>query len=172
MPRYAAFLRAVNIGKRTVRMATLREVLADAGFSDVATYIQTGNVVVSSSLRSAAKVEALLEKVQREAFGFEVLTMVRTVAELEAAVAAGRALRDPGRHMVSVCKEPPPTDAATALQAWDEPGEKAVVIGREIHAFYDKLYSQAKLAPRLEKLAKTASTTREFRVVEAVLDLM
>lgn len=172
MPRYAAFLRAVNIGNRTVRMATLRDVLADAGFSDVATYIQTGNVVVSSSLRSAARVETVFEQVQREAFGFDVVTMVRTVAELEAAVAAGRALSDPGRHMVSVCKAPPPDEATAALHAWDLPGEKAVVIGREIHTFYDKLYSQAKLATKLEKLAKTPATTREFRVVEAVLDLM
>lgn len=172
MPRYAAFLRAVNVGGRMVRMATLRDVLGEAGLADVATYIQTGNVVFSSSLRSPAKVEALFEQVQREAFGFDVVTMVRTAAELSAAVDAGRALVDPGRHMVSVCKAPPPEDATDALHAWDLPGEKAVVIGREIHSFYDKPYNEAKLATRLEKIARTAATTREFRVVEAVLDLM
>jgi uncharacterized protein (DUF1697 family) len=172
MPRYAAFLRAVNVGGRTVRMAALRELLVEAGLNDVATHIQTGNVVFSSGLRSTAKVEALFEQVQREAFGFEVVTMVRSRPELEAAIEAGRALTDPGRHMMSICKSAPPREATLALHGWEADGERARVLGREIHTFYDKPYNEAKLATRLEKLAQTPATTREFRVVEAVLGLM
>jgi len=172
MPRYAAFLRAVNVGGRTVRMATLRELLGEAGLTDVTTYIQTGNVVFSSSVRSAAKLEVLLEDLQRKAFGFDVVTMVRTKDEVGALIEAGRALTHPGRHMISLCKVAPSAAAVTALEAWALEGERALVIKREIHAFYDRSYNTVKLPAKLEKLAGTPSTTREFRVVEALCELL
>ena len=56
MPSYVAFLRAVNVGGRFVKMAELRLALEDAGFTDVATHIQSGNVFVRSGRRSCAAV--------------------------------------------------------------------------------------------------------------------
>lgn len=82
MPHHIAFLRAVNVGRRQVKMADLREWLTEDGFTDVETYIQTGNVRVGSSLRSPAKVEARLEAVLRERCGFEVPCIMFTPAEL------------------------------------------------------------------------------------------
>ena len=52
MPTFIAFLRAVNVGKRKYPMAELREALTDAGFAEVETHIQTGNVMFPTSLRS------------------------------------------------------------------------------------------------------------------------
>ena len=54
MPRYIAFLRAVNVGGRIVKMDELREHFAAAGFSDVETFIASGNVIFSSSAKSTA----------------------------------------------------------------------------------------------------------------------
>ena len=54
MPSYVAFLRAVNVGGRFVKMAGLRTALEDAWFTDVATHIQSGNVFVRSGRRSGA----------------------------------------------------------------------------------------------------------------------
>ena len=65
MPTFVAFLRAVNVGKRKYPMAELREALTDAGFEEVETHIQTGNVLFRTSLRSRAKVIAALEKAMR-----------------------------------------------------------------------------------------------------------
>ena len=72
MPTFIAFLRAVNVGKRKYPMAELREALTDAGFEEVETHIQTGNVLVRTSLRSRTKVIAALEKAMLEDRGFEV----------------------------------------------------------------------------------------------------
>ena len=55
MPSYVAFLRAVNVGGRFVKMAELRAALEDAGFTDVETHIQSGNVFVRSRRRSTAR---------------------------------------------------------------------------------------------------------------------
>ena len=62
MPRHLAFLRAINLGPlRKVPMAELRERLTAAGFADVETHIQTGNIALTSTMRSQAKVEAAIE---------------------------------------------------------------------------------------------------------------
>ena len=55
MPTFIAFLRAVNVGKRKYPMAELREALTDAGFEEVETHIQTGNVLFRTSAALAAE---------------------------------------------------------------------------------------------------------------------
>ncbi|HEY4378174.1 MAG TPA: DUF1697 domain-containing protein, partial [Acidimicrobiales bacterium] len=86
MTTYFGFLRAVNVGKRRVVMADLRTELADLGFDDVATFINSGNVIFRSSAR-AATVERQIEERLHEWLGFEVETFVRTASELRAVLA-------------------------------------------------------------------------------------
>src|SRR6476620_3213515 len=87
MPSYIAFLRAVNVGKRKFPMTELRDLLTEAGYDDVATHIQTGNVLLATSERSRAKVTTALEKLFEKDRGFEVTTVVFTPQELAAIVA-------------------------------------------------------------------------------------
>ncbi|MBO9729437.1 MAG: DUF1697 domain-containing protein [Chitinophaga sp.] len=87
MAKYVAFLRAVNVGKRTVKMETLRQQLEAAGFKKVSTYIQSGNVMFESGSNNAAALAKKIEKLLLENYGFEVPTIIRSVAQLEAVVA-------------------------------------------------------------------------------------
>ena len=82
MPTFIVFLRAVNVGKRKYPMAELREALTAAGFEEVETHIQTGNVLFRTSLRSRQKVIAALEKAMLEDRGFEVPVVLMTPQEL------------------------------------------------------------------------------------------
>src|SRR5437879_726303 len=82
MPTHLGFLRAVNIGKRQFKTADLKAVLSGAGYGDVATYIQTGNIRITSPVRSRAKIEAELEALFLADRGFEVPTIVFSPAEL------------------------------------------------------------------------------------------
>jgi uncharacterized protein (DUF1697 family) len=84
---YIAFLRAVNVGGRKVEMKRLRECLAAAGLANVRTYIASGNVFVDAPAKSHAKLQQQLEQVMEEEFGFEIPAYVRTVEEVEAALA-------------------------------------------------------------------------------------
>ena len=69
MGRFVDLLRAVNVGKRKSPMAELRRACTDAGFADVESYIQRGNLVLSSD-RRANEVEAAIEAIIAEGFGF------------------------------------------------------------------------------------------------------
>jgi uncharacterized protein (DUF1697 family) len=94
MTRYIAFLRAINVGRRTVRMDRLREVFEAAGYDDVATYIASGNVIFAAAEPDPHRLEREIERLLAEAFGFHVDTFVRTTQEL-AAIAAFRPFAAP-----------------------------------------------------------------------------
>ena len=81
MPRYIAFLRAINVGGHVVKMQLLKELFERLGFADVETFIASGNVIFQSPAKSAAieeKIERLLEK----ELGYAVQTFVRSDAEV------------------------------------------------------------------------------------------
>jgi uncharacterized protein (DUF1697 family) len=79
-------LRGINVGGRNpVPMAALRAAFEDIGHADVATYIQSGNVLFTSS-GSRADVEAELESALERRFGFPLVVVVRTHAQLRAVV--------------------------------------------------------------------------------------
>ena len=85
MPTYVAFLRAINLGAtRKFPKDAIRAATEAAGGSDVETYINTGNVRVTTPLRSRARVEAALERAFAAEAGFEVPTIVFTPKELVA----------------------------------------------------------------------------------------
>jgi uncharacterized protein (DUF1697 family) len=83
MPRFAAFLRAVNVGGRVVKMDALKKIFEREGYSDVESFIASGNVVFSSKGVKGldVKIAAALER----ALGYEVRTFVRTMDEVAAA---------------------------------------------------------------------------------------
>ena len=173
MPTHIGFLRAVNIGKRQFRTSDLRAALEAAGYGDVETYIQTGNIRISSPLRSRAKVEAELEQVFLADRGFEVPTMVFSPAELRTLVdeAAGVPEHPPKyAHYISLLKQPATAAAARAAAELSLPGETVVVRGRAVHLLYDIPYGQAKLSgPKLEKTVGPA-TNRSLKVLKEIVE--
>src|SRR5215471_9205178 len=83
MFRFIAFLRAINVGGgRTVKMQSLRQAFESLGFSRVATFIASGNVVFETTTKETKALERKIEKALREALGYEVRTFVREEAEL------------------------------------------------------------------------------------------
>ena len=83
MPRYVAFLRAINVGgHNAVRMDFLRQLFEALGFSNVETFIASGNVVFETTSRNAQALEREIAKGLREALGYAVATFIRTDTEL------------------------------------------------------------------------------------------
>ncbi|WP_162529630.1 DUF1697 domain-containing protein [Nocardioides caldifontis] len=177
MSEYVAFLRAINLGRhRKFPMASVRECLGAAGFEEVATHIQTGNVrlVVPEGARERLgdrrAVESELERVFAATTGFEVPTMAFTPAELRELL--DRVLEDKAgaeRHYVALLKEEPDAETRREVEAWSAPGEGARVLGRAIYWWIDHPTAAAKLSnTRLEKLLGPA-TTRDLKVVTALV---
>lgn len=88
MTRYAAFLRGVNLGRRTVRSADLRAAFVAMGFADARPLIASGNVLFSAE-GSEDALAARIEQGLETAFGFAIGTVLRSAAALAAMVAAG-----------------------------------------------------------------------------------
>lgn len=96
MARYVALLRGINVGgKNPVAMAALREAFERAGFDDVSTYIQSGNVLFSSPA-PAAELESRIEAAIEETLGLDVVVVVRSERQLRAVV--DRAPGEFGEH--------------------------------------------------------------------------
>lgn len=90
MSRQVALLRAINLGARNrVAMADLRALMEELGFRDVATYLQSGNVLFDGRRVSPGKLASALE----ERFGFAIPVVLRTHDDL-ADLAAARPLSD------------------------------------------------------------------------------
>src|SRR5689334_14228476 len=120
MARYAVLLRGINIGPRNrIAMPALREALAEAGFEDVQTYVQSGNVVLSSPAQ-AEIVGRKVEKLILDQFELEIGVVVRTAADLKRIQKAnplGEVATNPKRYQVTFLEKKLPAAKVRELQA-------------------------------------------------------
>ena len=174
MPRYVAFLRAVNVGGRKYPMAELRAALDAGGWQEVETHIQTGNVVLTSPLRSRTKVEQDLEKLFEEDRGFEVRTVVLTPKELSQVVADADELEKQYAarhgHYVSLLKDKPTAAGTAKLEGHGYDDETVVVKARAVHLLYDKPYHEAKVSNVQVEKALGVATNRNLKVIRALAE--
>jgi uncharacterized protein (DUF1697 family) len=82
MPRYVAFLRAINVGGHTVRMDQLRALFTGMGFSDVETFIASGNVIFCTKASDIPALERKIEGKLASALGYRVAVFIRSIAEI------------------------------------------------------------------------------------------
>jgi len=83
MPKYVAFLRAINVGGHTVKMDHLRLLFEALGFSSVETFIASGNVIFNSTSKNTKVLEKKIEGSLQETLGYNVATFIRSTAELQ-----------------------------------------------------------------------------------------
>jgi uncharacterized protein (DUF1697 family) len=174
--RQALLLRGVNLGSRNrVPMAELRTALEDAGFEDVKTYLQSGNVVLSSKTKpeqTARKIKRLIH----ERFGLEIAVVGRTGAQLARVVARnplGDVATDSKRYQVSFLDGPLPAASKRKLEQAAVEAERFVVHGREIYAWHPAGVARSKLWAALagQGLGVTA-TARNWTTVTKLLELV
>jgi uncharacterized protein (DUF1697 family) len=131
--RYVAFLRAVNLGKRAVKMPYLAEVVRGLGHREVWTHINSGNVVFDGDGRRA-DLEHGIETALEDGLGFEVTTFIRTSGELRRALSAEPFKLAPGdTYFVTFLKDGLPAPKAAALEALSNDFDTLVVKGRDVH---------------------------------------
>jgi uncharacterized protein (DUF1697 family) len=172
MAQHIVLLRGINIGSRNrVAMPKLRTALEDAGLADVRTYLQSGNIVVSSRAKPAETVRQVIAK----EFGLDIAVVTRTRAELAKVVAhnpLASAAKDPRRYQVSFCDAKPSREVVRLIEDTAAPGERVVVHGREIYAWHPDTIARSKLWALLagQKLGVTA-TARNWTTVQKLLEL-
>ena len=170
MTGYVALLRAVNVGGTSrLAMSELRGIADELGFTNPATYIASGNLVFSSS-KCEADVRAMLEERLAEHMGKPVPVMIRTAAEIQAALDANPFKDSPGRRVLATfLHEPPPATALEVVRNRD--GERLALGRREIYVDYcGRLLGRSKLvipaaakgtARNMNTVAKLAELAKE-----------
>jgi uncharacterized protein (DUF1697 family) len=173
--RQVALLRGINLGPRNrIAMPALRDALASAGYEDVKTYVQSGNVVLSSS-RKPAKLERELEKLIAEQFGLDIAVVVRTRDELADVIARdplGKHVDNPKRYQVAFLAGKLSDAVVAKLEADATPSERFVVSGREVYAWTPDGVARSKLWARLAgKSLGVTATARNWTTVTSLLAL-
>jgi uncharacterized protein (DUF1697 family) len=173
--RHVVLLRGINLGSRNrIAMPELRTLLEDAGFDDVRTYVQSGNVVLRTR-RSAATVAREVAQAIERTLGLEIAVLARTRDEL-AKVVERNPLRtvatDAKRYQVTFLERALPRAALRELEALAQGDEQVAAHGREIYAWHPKGVARSKLWARLaSRDLGVAATSRNWTTVTKLLAL-
>lgn len=177
MTRFVALLRGINVGgNKKVPMAELRALAEELGYTEVATYIQSGNLVFTGA-GNAAKHEAALERALAKHFGFPVETLVRDAQAWNALIAANPlaklAERDPAHVLVGLSKEPLRKDALTELRERAQGAERVELAGGALWLHYAAGVARSKLTPAvLDRAAGSTVTARNWRTAQELARLL
>jgi uncharacterized protein (DUF1697 family) len=171
MPSHVALLRGINVGGRgRVAMADLREVVASLGYEDVATYVQSGNVVFTAEAPDAAALEAAIA----ERLDVSPAVVVLSREELEQVVA-----RNPwpderdGKHLhVIFTAGEPDADVVAAAQEKAAGGDEARIVGGTLYMHTPNGLGRSKLAAELSRRGPKDGTARNWTTVTKLLAML
>jgi uncharacterized protein (DUF1697 family) len=170
MPRLVAFLRAINVGGHTVTMAELRRIFTALGFKGVETFIASGNVIFTYGGQKIPALSQRIEKRLHASLGFEVVTFVRTEAEVAAIVRhrpfeAAR-VQQAGAFCVGLLAEPLDAQGLRTLETLKTEIDDFHVHGREVYWLCAKRQSESTFSNLLfEKTFKVRTTFRGMSTV-------
>ncbi len=168
MARYVAFLRAVNLGRRRVAMATARDVLADLGLDEVSSYVNSGNLLFTSTGRAAGHEPAIRSALEQQ-FGFEITTFVRTAAQVRALVGERPfgELASGHTHFALLPLTKLTGAETTAVEAMSNERDEVVVRGRDVHWLIRAKSTETSLGPGqwLDALPGNPTTARNMTML-------
>jgi uncharacterized protein (DUF1697 family) len=176
MTRMAALLRAVNVGGRKLPMADFRKQVAALGWENVATYIQSGNLVFDAEC-SPAEAGIAIEALIRKHHGYEAPAIVRT-RDQWAAYPGGNPFPDAAREtpnylLMLVARETIKADAAEVIQVRAAAGEQVRKVGETLWIHFPEGSGTSKLTPAsIDKAVGSTATSRNYRTVCTLLDML
>ncbi|MDP3070083.1 MAG: DUF1697 domain-containing protein [Opitutaceae bacterium] len=179
MPRYLAFLRGINLGRRRLKMERLCELFVELGCTGVETFIASGNVIFDDRARDPLKLAVKIEKHLAARLGYDVDTFVRTHAEVAALAALrpfARADMEAPENTVHIgfFGAPLPVAQARSLAAMRTATDEFHVTGREyfwlcrgIKSHESKVWA----SPALRALKLPSSSMRNLKTIRKLAEL-
>ena len=161
--RYVALLKAINVGGHVVKMEELRKLFLSLRFSNVETFINSGNVIFETKSSADRKLEEKIEKHLEAALGYEVGTFVRSVEEIQAISVYKPFLREGLVLNVGFLHE---TVQARVVEEFRSEVDDFHVHGREVYWLCQIRQSDSKFpAKKFEKVVGGAVTWRNMNTV-------
>lgn len=175
MTTYVALLRGINVGgNRRIKMDLLRELVADAGFDDVRTYIQSGNVVCTGDDEPVADVARRIGHHITTGTGFDVPVVVLTAEHLVAVADAQPYPTDDGKLVhLAFLEDQPDADAVGELDLATFAPATLTLGDRVVYLYLPHGLGRSELAAAVtDRLLGSRSTWRNWNTVTALLDLV
>jgi len=176
MTTFIALLRGINVsGHNMIPMVGLRELCSGLGYDQVATYIQSGNVVFTGAGKAAA-VESILEEAIEKQFGFNIPVIVR-MAEQWPSYLKGNPFpelseREPNHVLMGLSKARPAKGAVAALRERATAGEQIEMVGDALWIYFADSIARSKLSPAvLDRLVGSSVTARNWRTVQQLASM-
>ena len=175
MAVWVVLLRGVNVGgANRLAMADLRDVVTSLGHSEVATYIQSGNVVLSTDRKDrAAMAEEICAGIKATS-GLSVLAVLRTPKEMRASVAANpfEEVPAPARELITYLSAAPAADDIATLEPDRFLPDQFVLIGSELYGMYANGSGRSKMTlDYFEKRLHVHGTSRNLNTVAKLIEL-
>jgi len=158
--RFVAFLRAVNLGRRTVPMATARDTLEKLGLDEVASFANSGNLLFTTT-GNASELEAAIRSALEDAFGFELTTFVRTAKQVQALATATPfgVIAANHTHFGLLPLTPLTAKEKKAVTHLSNDHDETVVRGRDVHWLIRSKSTETTLGPKQWKDALPGNPT-------------
>jgi uncharacterized protein (DUF1697 family) len=170
--RYVAFLRGINLGPTNkISMPELRQMAEELGYTDVATYINSGNLLFVSTKKAAALEQEISAAISKR-FGTSIDVAVRTPAQLRK-ILADNPYPDgsPSQVTVAFLTKAAPAGAKEKVAAMATEAEPFTFAGSEVYVHYSNGMGRSKLAEKFSSVIGVSSTVRNINTVTKVLAL-
>lgn len=174
MKTYVVLLRGVNVsGKNIINMAALKDILNDNNFKNVTTYIQSGNIVLSSNLEKNV-VEKKIQQLIIDEFQLQIAVFCLDINEIENALKnnpfTGNV--EPNKLFFTFLNEKPAADLLTNLESTDFANDQFKVIDKMLYFYLPNGMANSKLNNNFfEKKLKVIATGRNLNTINKLLQL-
>jgi len=175
MPKFVAFLRAINVGGHVVKMDQLRQFFEALAFTNVETFIASGNVIFEAKSKDTNALQRRIEKHLHNALGYEVATFLRTLEELDKIAkhqpfAKSEMNRVGNTLYVGFIADSPAKAVSQKVEALVTEVDYLKVTGRELYWLLRTSFSDSKLSGTiLERALGTKTTIRNINTVQRIL---
>ena len=172
MTQYVAFLRAINVGGHTVKMDHLRKLFLLPGFSNVETFIASGNVFFETTIKNTASLEKKISEHLEKSLGYKVDTFLRTVQEVMQIEKRSpfKAENKEDTVYVAFLHKQPDAAAKSALAALKNKGNDFAILDREIYWLRLNKDDSLFLKNPLEKTIKLSTTMRNLTTIHKIVE--
>ena len=178
MKTYISLLRGINVsGSKLIKMDQLRQLYLDLGFTNVRTYIQSGNVVFTTDQSEIKDIEGQITNEIKKQFGFEVPVLILCLKDLQEIL-----FTNPIQHHIpealvkdlyfTLLKDLPAKSVVETIESMDFSPAKLIVKSKVVFLFVPEGYGNTKLTNKLfETKFKTSATTRNWKTLNALVAL-
>ena len=175
--RYLVMPRGINVGTRNrVPMAKLKSKLTYEGYSDAATVLQSGNVILSAESDQPDEIAGAMQRLLSDEFGVDVPCVVRTASQVRRALERNplrKFVSDPSRYLVNFLSKTPDPETVNALLKENHSPEVIAIEGTEAYVWTpDGVKAMTLSYAYLEKRFGVVVTARNWNTLEKIVAML